>query len=398
MSRAIIDRRRPVFVHRHAGRHDEAIPAVSIEDATGLVAERDQVELRGSELFDTADRVVERQRARVERVDARFLEERRLGLGDLGDDLRCPVTAVVERRERALVTRVEPGTSLDDRILEDRARAAPGSNGAPFSIPIVLARRSSPRLARATVRAAPRGAMTRRTRGPNGSSRRTRRRPHRQRSSAVAGRVGQRIEPDLLGVRGRVREPGRAGELQHRSKQREALKCIRREREIPRRDRIRVSGRQDQITTTSTSIEAVRPDVLEGSLPAVHDRSADRAGARRWKLEHHRTGARVDERHQIDRVGARREHLILPVGRTRPVHDLVERARRVASHRLRHHVEAHDRDAPQRRFDRTPRDRPVSRVSVESWRATRSPTCTRLSANRPPSRKSPPASTALPPP
>ena len=68
---------------------------------------------------------------------------------------------------------------------------------------------------------------------------------------------------------------------------------------------------------------------------------------RRRNLQHHRPDVlRVEERHEVDRVGVGRERLVLPGQRPRPVDDLVEVAARPVDHRLEHELVVDRRHAP----------------------------------------------------
>ena len=90
-----------------------------------------------------------------------------------------------------------------------------------------------------------------------------------------------------------------------------------------------VARRQDEILAAFALVHARRPDVFQGRLPAIIDGADNRAFIGRRDLQHDRPDIfRVDERHEVDRVGVGRQGLVLPVERTGPVDDLVTTWRR----------------------------------------------------------------------
>ena len=80
--------------------------------------------------------------------------------------------------------------------------------------------------------------------------------------------------------------------------------------------------------------------------------AGDRTVIRRRDLEHYGTNVLgAEERHEVDGIGVWRQKLVLPVGRPRPVKDLVDGTLSVTDHRLRHQFEVDDGNAPDDRLD-----------------------------------------------
>jgi hypothetical protein len=72
-------------------------------------------------------------------------------------------------------------------------------------------------------------------------------------------------------------------------------------------------------------------------LPDIHHRAVDHAIVGQRDFQHHWTGVlRVEERHQINHVGIRRERLVFPIRQARPIDHLIGLALGAADHRLKH--------------------------------------------------------------
>ncbi len=87
---------------------------------------------------------------------------------------------------------------------------------------------------------------------------------------------------------------------------------------------------------------------------------------RRWNFEHYWSGVfRVEERHEVNRVGVRGEGLVLPVKETRPVDDPVTTLAclSVMDHRLVHAVEVDRRGPPDDSLDGTSQQRAPGKIS-----------------------------------
>ena len=167
------------------------------------------------------------------------------------------------------------------------------------------------------------------------------------------GRLRERIELDALGIGDGLGDVGVAAALQHRAQQGVALIGVRRHRDVAGGHFVRVvAGRQNQVLAALALVHAAGSDILDGGLPVVHDAAVEHAVVGRRNLQHHRADVlRVDERHQIDHVGIRRERLVLPVEQARPVENLVEAAFDLADHLLVHEVVVDRRHAPDHRLD-----------------------------------------------
>lgn len=166
-------------------------------------------------------------------------------------------------------------------------------------------------------------------------------------------RLGQRIDLDLLGVGHGLRHVGRAVALEVRTEERVAAPRSGPQRLVVVGNGAVVDGRQHQELGARALVDPEEARVLERDLPDVDDvgvQRAIRAGGR--DLDHDRAHVlRAEEAHEIERVGVRRERLVMPVERTAPVDDLVHLAGRLGQHLLEHQVVVDHGHAPDRSLD-----------------------------------------------
>jgi hypothetical protein len=116
-----------------------------------------------------------------------------------------------------------------------------------------------------------------------------------------------------------------------------------------------IARRQDKNFATLAVVRAGRPDVFQRRLPDVHYVAGDRALVGGRNLKYHWTDIlSIEEGHEVDRVGIRRERLVFPIQEARPVDDLVPRAFGLADHGLVHEIGVDGWHPPDDGLDCTP--------------------------------------------
>ncbi|MCY1510585.1 hypothetical protein D9M68_449670 [compost metagenome] len=140
--------------------------------------------------------------------------------------------------------------------------------------------------------------------------------------------------------------------LQVRAQQRKTCEGVRAKRNEALRHLAHVVRRQDQVLAALAFVRSLRPGILKRHLPGVDDVAGDRSAFGRRDLDDDGPVLHVPERHEVDRVRVRRQRLVLPVDRPRPVDDLVDLGLGLRKRLLQHQVGVDRRHAPDDRLRR----------------------------------------------
>ncbi|MCY1375133.1 hypothetical protein D9M69_625230 [compost metagenome] len=112
------------------------------------------------------------------------------------------------------------------------------------------------------------------------------------------------------------------------------------------------TGWQDQVLAAFALVRASGADILQRRLPGTGEGADQHAAGSRRDFQHQGAVTRIEEWHQVDHVGVRREGLVVAGQRLRPVDDRVGRGAGELPRGLQHPLEVDRGDAPVHRLHR----------------------------------------------
>ena len=324
MRRPVVDRRRPVLLHRHIRRHCQPIGAGAVKRLACLVLRGHQVKLADPHMLRAEERHRIGDAPAIDWIAVRIGELALKSAYDIGQDRKHPLAALVVGSEHGFIFQLQPGMRLASGRIQDALGRVIGTerlalfDADRFQLVDHRLVTLQPRLA---LHEAIKRLVEAKIIGDRGIV---------ERAKCVdkdgigrLGRLAERIELDPLAIVDSHLDVWRAAAPGDRPKQSITLIIGRGQADIALWRLLFIAWRQDQIFAACTLVDAGRANIFERCLPGVHDAAVDDAIARRGYLDHHGAVLRVEESHEVDDVRIGRQRLVSPVEQSGPVDDLV---------------------------------------------------------------------------